>query len=486
MLKQEQKLQQRQTLSPQQIQAIRLLELPEIELEEQIKQELIDNPALDEGEEHISPEDEGDTTSGENEDSSSDESAEDLMMGDYNNNDEIPSYLDRELPGENSPREEIPVSGGTTFHDYLLEQLHLRDLSDQDKHVAEYIIGNIDDNGYLQRTLPAISDDLMFQVGLDIRVEKLGELLQIIQDFDPAGVGASDLQECLKLQLERRRGTTTAQLAYEIIDKAFEAFSKRHYEKIQRQFNISESDLKAAIQEISQLNPKPGSSWNDSFSESMTHISPDFIVDENDGELVLSLNNSNIPALRISRNYNEMLSDYTGNKANQTREKRDALLFIKQKIDAAQSFINAIQQRQQTLLTTMQAILDRQQEFFLTGDESRLRPMILRDIAEQTGYDISTISRATSNKYVQTQFGIYPLKYFFSESMQNESGEEFSSREIKKILQESIANEDKRTPLTDDKLCELLKEQGYTIARRTVAKYREQLGLPVARLRKVI
>ena len=484
MLKQEQKLQQRQTLSPQQIQAIRLLELPEIELEEQIKQELIDNPALDEGDAHASAEEETDITP--EEDASGNESAEDLLMGDYNNNDEVPSYIDREIPGENAPREEIPVSGGTTFHDYLLEQLHLRELSEADKQIAEYIIGNIDDNGYLQRTLPAISDDLMFQVGLDVPVGKLSELLQVIQDFDPAGVGATDLQECLKLQLERRRGTAATQLAYEIIDKAFEAFSKRHYEKIQRQFDISEEELKAAVQEISQLNPKPGSSWNDTFTESMTHISPDFLVEENDGELSLSLNNSNIPTLRISRNYNEMLSDYTGNRANQTREKRDALLFIKQKIDAAQSFINAIEQRQQTLLATMQAILDRQRDFFLTGDESRLRPMILRDIAEETGYDISTISRATSNKYVQTPYGVYPLKYFFSESMQSESGEEFSSREIKKILQESIDNEDKRAPLTDDKLCELLKEKGYAIARRTVAKYREQLGVPVARLRKLI
>ncbi len=486
MLRQEQKLQQRQTLSPQQIQAIRLLELPEIELEEQIRQELIDNPALDEGEAASTPEEENEISRQEEEGETANESAEDLLLGDYNNNDDLPSYIDREIPGENTPREEIPVSGGTTFHDYLLEQLYLRELSEEDKQIAEYIIGNIDDNGYLQRALPSIADDLLFQAGIDVPVEKLSELLQIIQDFDPAGVGASDLQECLKLQLERRRGTDAAQLAYEIIDKCFEAFSKRHYDKIQKQLNISEEKLKEAIQEISQLNPKPGSSWNDTFTESLTHISPDFLVDENDGELTLTLNNGNIPSLRISRSYNDMLNDYTGNKANQTRERRDALLFIKQKIDAAQSFINAIQQRQQTLLATMQAILDRQRDFFLTGDESRLRPMILRDVAEQTGYDISTISRATSNKYVQTPFGIYPLKFFFSESMQNDSGEEFSSREIKKILQESIDNEDKRAPLTDDKLCELLKEKGYAIARRTVAKYREQLGLPVARLRKVI
>ncbi|MCD7710754.1 MAG: RNA polymerase factor sigma-54 [Porphyromonadaceae bacterium] len=488
MLKQGQKLQQqqRQTLSPQQILSIRLLELSEIELEEQIKQELIDNPALEEGEDISSQEEGMDSMGEEGEEPLSKESTEELMMGDYSNDDDVPAYLDRELPDINAPREEIPIAGGTTFHDYLLEQLRLRNLPEEDRQIAEYIIGNIDDNGYLQRTLPAISDDLIFQTGIDVPVERLEKLLRIIQDFDPAGVGASTLQECLRLQLERMRENSSAQIAYDIVDKAFEPFSKRHYEKIQRQLNLSESELKTAIQEISQLNPKPGSSWNDLFTESLTHINPDFTVDENEGELILSLNNSNIPQLRISRNYNEMLSDYMGNKANQTREKRDALLFIKQKIDTAQSFINAIQQRQQTLISTMQAILNWQREFFLSGDESRLRPLILRDIAEQTGYDISTISRATSNKYVQTPFGIYPLKYFFSESMQNDAGEEISAREIKRILQEYIGNEDKHAPLTDDKLCDLLKEKGYAIARRTVAKYREQLGVPVARLRKII
>lgn len=486
MLRQEQKLQQRQTLSPQQIQAIRLIELSEIELEEQIKQELIDNPALEEAEDFATVDNATETVSDTDETAGGEESAEELLMGDYRNEDDMPAYLDRDSGDENRPHDDIPFAGGTSFHEHLTEQLQLRDISEDDRKIAEYIIGNIDDNGYLQRTLPAIADDLLFQTGTETPVEKLQELLQIIQDFDPAGVGASNLQECLLLQLERKRGTDAVRLAYDIIDKAFDAFGKRHYEKIARQFGIDEDALKAAIQEIAQLNPKPGSSWNDAFAENMNRISPDFFVDENDGELTLSLNNSHIPALRISRSYNEMLADYTGNKANRTNERRDALLFIKQKIDAAQSFINAVQQRQQTLSATMQAILERQRDFFLSGDESRLRPMILRDIAERTGYDISTISRATSNKYVQTAFGIYPLKYFFSESMQNDAGDEFSTREIKKILKESIEGEDKQSPLTDDRLCELLREKGYAIARRTVAKYREQLGIPVARLRKFL
>ena len=486
MLRQEQKLQQRQTLSPQQIQAIRLIELSEIELEEQIKQELIDNPALEEAEDFATADNATETVSDTDETAGGEESAEELLMGDYRNEDDMPAYLDLDSGDENRPHDDIPFAGGTSFHEHLTEQLQLRDISEDDRKIAEYIIGNIDDNGYLQRTLPAIADDLLFQTGTETPVEKLQELLQIIQDFDPAGVGASNLQECLLLQLERKRGTDAVRLAYDIIDKAFDAFGKRHYEKIARQFGIDEDALKAAIQEIAQLNPKPGSSWNDAFAENMNRISPDFFVDENDGELTLSLNNSHIPALRISRSYNEMLADYTGNKANRTNERRDALLFIKQKIDAAQSFINAVQQRQQTLSATMQAILERQRDFFLSGDESRLRPMILRDIAERTGYDISTISRATSNKYVQTAFGIYPLKYFFSESMQNDAGDEFSTREIKKILKESIEGEDKQSPLTDDRLCELLREKGYAIARRTVAKYREQLGIPVARLRKFL
>ena len=486
MLKQQlqQKLQQK--LSPQQIQVIRLLELTAIELEERIKQELVDNPALEEGsnEQQNDADSFGDDLQNEGD---SAESAEDISLGDYMSEDDIPDYkLEADNFSQKDHREEIPFSGNSSFHDNLLKQLGLRDLSEQEYKIAEYIIGNIDDNGYLQRPLSAISDDLIFQVGIDVGTEKLEELLQLIQDFEPAGTGASNLRECLLLQLERKPATSTNLLAYKIIDESFEEFSKKHYDKILKQHNIDESQLKDAIHEITTLNPKPGNIWNDSFSDGMSQIVPDFIVDSQDGEIILNLNNSQLPELRINRSYTQMLEDYMGNKENQTRERKDALLFVKQKLDAAQWFVDAVKQRQQTLLQTMQVIIDLQKEFFLTGDESSLKPMILKDVAERTGFDISTISRASNSKYVQTNFGIYPLKYFFSESMQNDSGEEVSSREIKKILQECIEHEDKRKPLADDKLCELLKEKGYIIARRTVAKYREQLGLPVARLRKEI
>ena len=486
MLKQQlqQKLQQK--LSPQQIQVIRLLELTAIELDERIKQEVVDNPALEEG--NNEPQSDTDTFGDDmqNEEGSN-ESAEDISLGDYRSEDDIPDYkLEADNFSQKDRREEIPFSGNSSFHDNLLKQLGLRNLSEQEYKIAEYIIGNIDDNGYLQRPLSAISDDLIFQVGIDVSIEKLEELLQLIQDFEPAGVGASNLRECLLLQLERRPATPANLLAYKIIDESFDEFSKKHYDKILKQYGIDESQLKDAIHEITTLNPKPGNIWGDSFSDGMSQVVPDFIVDVQDGEITLSLNNSQLPELRINRSYTQMLEDYMGNKQNQTRERKDALLFVKQKLDAAQWFVDAVKQRQQTLLQTMQVIIDLQKEFFLTGDESTLKPMILKDVAERTGFDISTISRASNSKYVQTNFGIYPLKFFFSESMQNDSGEEISSREIKKILQECIEHEDKRKPLADDKLCELLKEKGYVIARRTVAKYREQLGLPVARLRKEI
>ena len=462
-----------------------MLELTAVELEERIKQELVDNPALEEGPDE--PAGEIETYGNTSDEEGSDESAEELSMADYMSEDDIPDYkLEADNFSQKDRREEIPFSGSSSFHDHLLQQLGERHLDEQEYKIAEYIIGNIDDNGYLQRPLSAISDDLIFQVGIDISTEKLEELLQIIQDFEPAGTGSSNLRECLLLQLERKPATPATLLAYRIIEESFDEFSKKHYDKILRQHNIGEEQLKEAIREITLLNPKPGNVWSDSFSDGMSQIVPDFIVDAQDGVLTLSLNNSQLPELRISRSYTQMLEEYMGNKQNRTRDRKDALLFIKQKLDAAQWFVEAVRQRQQTLLQTMQVIIDLQKEFFLSGDESNLRPMILRDVAERTGFDISTISRASNSKYVQTSFGIYPLKYFFSESMQNDSGEEVSSREIKKILQECIEHEDKRKPLADDKLCEMLKEKGYIIARRTVAKYREQLGLPVARLRKEI
>lgn len=481
MLKQQLQLKLQQKLSPQQIQVMRILELTAIELEERIKQELVDNPALEEG-----PEEHNDDNLLSEEENNNTETAEDISLGDYLSEDDIPDYkLEADNFSHKDRREEIPFSGNSSFHDGLLRQLGLRNLNEEDTRIAEYIIGNIDDNGYLQRSLQAISDDLIFQAGIDVSTEKLEELLQIIQDFEPAGIGATNLRECLMLQLERKSATPANLLAYRIVDEMFEEFSKKHYDKILRQLNVNKEELKDAITEITSLNPKPGGGA-DSFEAGGNHIIPDFIVDEQDGELTLSLNNGELPELRVNRSYADMLKDYTGNKQNQTREKKDALLFVKQKLDAAQWFIDAVKQRQQTMLSVMEVILLLQREFFMTGDESTLKPMILRDVAERTGYDISTISRASNSKYVQTNFGVFPLKYFFSESMQNNSGEEISSREIKKILQECIDHEDKKKPLADDKLCELLKEKGYVIARRTVAKYREQLGIPVARLRKEI
>lgn len=485
MLKQQiqQKLQQK--LSPQQIQVIRLLELTTVEFEERIKQELVENPALDESssltddKDSIAEDETFDTENNSNE-------VEDLSLGDYYNEDDIPEYKLEERQSKTERREEIPFSGNSSFHDYLLKQLGLRELSAEQYKIAEYIIGNIDDDGYLRRELDAISNDIVFQTSIDVPLKQLEAYLKIIQTFDPPGVGASNLRECLMLQLKRKEQTPGICIAYKVLENCFEEFSKKHYDKIIRQLNISEEDLKSAIQEIITLNPKPGNQWSDSADGSNVQIIPDFIVETQDGEIYLSLNNGNIPQLRVSRNYTEMLEDYNNNKENQTREKRDALLFVKQKLDAAQWFIDAIQQRQQTMLKTMQVIIDLQREFFLTGDELTLKPMILKDVAERAGLDISTVSRASNSKYVQTNFGIFPLKFFFGEAVQNNSGEEISTREIKALLQSCVDNEDKKTPLADDKLCELLKEHGYSIARRTVAKYREQLGIPVARLRKEI
>ena len=478
-LQQEQKLQQK--LSPQQIQLMRLLELNEPEMEERIKQELVENPALDEAVDGVTD----DTANiNLNEDGQPTESAEQLSLGDYSSEDDIPDYRFGSGGYSQEERTEYtPVGGGSTFHEFLMEQLAVRKLSERDCHIAEYIIGNIDDNGYLQRPLDAISDDLIFQIGLDVSTAEIADILQIIQDFEPAGVGASTLQECLLLQLERRSGTPSNMLAFRIVNEMFDAFSKKHYDKIVKALEISEDDLRAAIHEISNLNPKPGSAWSEDYSAS-EQITPDFEVYEQDGSLVINFISGNIPTLTVSRQYREMFEDYNANKQNRTRERRDALLFVKQKLDAAQWFVNAVQQRRKTLLDTITAIVELQKDFFFTGIESDLRPMVLRDVAERTGYDISTISRATSTKYVQTPFGIYSLKHFFSEGIQNNEGDEVSTREIKHILQECVAQEDKSAPYSDDRLCELLHQKGYPIARRTVAKYREQLGIPVARLRK--
>lgn len=484
-LKQQLQLKQQQKLSPMQMQVIKLTELPVLELEERIKQELEDNPALEEGLEPTENASEYDDDYSPDDDTNI--SQEDITLGDYMNEDEIPDY---QLRDNNRPsvgkQDEIPFSVAASLHEYLIEQLGECEFNEEDEKVAEYIIGNIDESGYLDRSLSAISDDLIFQQNIDVSVPQLEEILKTIQDFEPAGIAARNLQECLLLQLERKEKSSTVDYAISIITNYFDEFSKRHYDKIIRQLGIDEDILKEVIQEITTLNPKPGNNWGDSLSITLSTIVPDFTVEAYNGELFLSLNNRNIPDLRVSREYSDLLKGYSNNKESMSADNKNAAVFVKQKLDSARWFIEAIKQRQDTLQRTMQAIMDMQYDFFLTGDEAQLKPMILKDIAQRTGYDISTISRVSNSKYVQTSFGIYSLKYFFSESMQTDTGEEISSREVKAILKECIENEDKKKPLTDDKLSEILKEKGYIIARRTVAKYREQMNLPVARLRKEI
>ncbi|MDD2799141.1 MAG: RNA polymerase factor sigma-54 [Bacteroidales bacterium] len=475
----QQKLQQR--LTPQQILQIKLLEYTSLELEEKILQELEENPALEEGAELT-----------ENDSNSLDEfdndnyGEEDFSLGDYLDEDDIPSYKLAEKQNQEDRSETFYLGDRESFHEELVKQLHLRDLSELETKVGEYIIGNIDSDGYLRRELNSISDDLLFQADIDISVKDLKEILNIIQDFDPAGVGAENLRDCLLLQLNKKEETPSILLAIQLLTQTFEEFTKKHYDKIANILKTTEEELKIAIHEITLLNPKPGNSVSDGVRADVYQIIPDFIVETIDEEIFTSLNNKNIPSLHVSRNYAEMLQDYSSNQANRNKENKAAVQFVKQKLDSAKWFIDALKQRQNTLTVTMEAIIDLQRGFFITGDESDLRPMILKDIAERTGLDISTISRVSNSKYVQTNYGVFALKYFFTDGMQTDSGEEVSTREIKNILREAIEAEEKRKPLTDEKLCEILNEKGYPLARRTVAKYREAMGIPVARLRKEI
>jgi RNA polymerase sigma-54 factor len=473
-------LQQRllQKLSPQQIQVIKLLEIPTMQLEQRIKSELEENPIL----ELIEGED-----TDENYDDNSDDSQSDdeFSLDDYLNEEDVPSYrLSTNNYSKDDKQVDMPYSSGVSFHDSLIEQIGLSDLSEEEEPIAEYIIGNIDEDGYLRRDLLSISDDLAFHLNIEVKLKDLERYLDIIQDFDPAGVGARDLQECLLLQIMRKKGKDSTCLAAKILQHNFEEFTKKHYDKIIRKYDISEEELKEAIDEILKLNPKPGSSYSNPMSKSNQVIVPDFLLDNSEGELQLSLNQRNAPDLQLNGTYIDLMKTYTGNKSKTSKDQKDALMFMKQKLDSAKWFIDAIRQRQQTLMVTMSEIIKFQKEFFEEGDETKLRPMILKDIADITGLDISTISRVSNSKYIQTHFGIYALKFFFSEGMQTDTGEEVSTREIKKILQECIANENKRQPVTDEKLADILKEKSYIVARRTVAKYREQLGIPVARMRK--
>jgi RNA polymerase sigma-54 factor len=481
-MKQKLSLQQKllQKLSPQQIQVIKLLEIPTLLLEQRIKKELEENPVLELEGEGGEPEEENETRDDAD---TSDVDNEEFTFDDYYDEDEdIPSYkLNVNNYSKDDKYVDIPFSVGTTFHEFLYEQLGMVKLTEEERQLAEYIIGNIDDDGYLRRELIAISDDLAFNLNIEVSEKELLRILKIIQDFDPPGVGARDLRECLLIQLNKKRGDKN-QVPYIIVDEFFDEFTKKHYTRIQSKLELSDAELKDAIDHILKLNPKPGSSYSNPLNKSNQHIVPDFILENIDGELILSLNQRNVPELKINEAYLGMLRALGDNHKN--KNKKEALQFVKEKLDSAKWFIDALQQRQTTLLQTMSEIISFQNEYFLDGDETKLRPMILKDIAERTNLDISTISRVSNSKYIQTHFGIYPLKYFFSEGLQKDDGEEVSTREIKKILQDCIDNEDKKKPLTDDKLALILKKKTYNIARRTVAKYREQLGIPVARLRK--
>jgi RNA polymerase sigma-54 factor len=464
---------------------IKLLEVPTLQIEQRIKKELEENPALEEGEEDEEIPAESDD--GEEFDEE-DKDQEEFTLDDYIEEDEIPEYRlqANNYSKDDEKRAEIPFSVGSSFHEHLESQFGLRDLTDKQKILGEFIIGNIDEDGYLRRELVNIVDDLAFLQNMTTTVEELEEVLKIIQDLEPPGVGARTLKECLLLQLEKKdHSQPSVKLAHSIIDLQFEEFSKRHYDKIIARLGISENELKSAIDEVLKLNPKPGGVYSDPYNKIAQPIIPDFILEHSEEGFDLHLNSRNLPELRLSPAYTEMLQTYSRDKGNK-KDMKDAIMFVKQKIDSAKWFIDAIRQRQNTLLLTMNAILEYQQEYFIDGDETKLKPMILKDVAEMTGLDISTVSRVANSKYIQTHFGIFPLKFFFSEGLQTDSGEEVSTREIKRILQDCIDNEEKRRPLTDERLTEILQEKGYQIARRTVAKYREQLNIPVARLRREI
>jgi RNA polymerase sigma-54 factor len=485
-----QSLQQKllQKLSPQQILLMKLLQIPSMALEQRIKQEIEENPVLEIDDEYDGKEDDNsdeydDTPQEKNEDSQND-----VDIHDYLDDDDVPSYrLNAGNTSASDEHRDMPMVADTGFIELLLSQLEIKNLPVQKLTIGKTIIGNLDEAGYLQRDLTAMVDDLAFTQGVSSNLEEIEQMLRVVQGFEPAGVGARTLQECLILQLKRLDISPSVKLAITILDRCFEDFSKKHYDKIMKRTHSDEEELRNAISEILKLNPKPGSAFSPSTAGNQ-YVIPDFIIEIKDGILELSLNQRNMPELRLSRTYTEMLETYGENKNRKEKNdsQRDAVIFIKQKIDSARWFIEAIKQRQDTLYLTMKAIMDYQQKYFLEGDETKLRPMILKDIAEIVSLDISTISRVANSKYVQTPYGTFLLKSFFSESLQNDQGEEVSTREIKKILSDCIAAEDKSKPLTDEELTAILKQKGYPIARRTVAKYRELLNIAVARLRKVM
>lgn len=469
MLKQglQQKLQQ--GLSPLQIQTIKLLELPTLELEQRIKKELEENPVLDEA-----PSSE-ETDDGE---------PKNVSLSDYSPDDPTPSYrLYINNQGKDLKPQYNTFSVKESFHQNLEMQLGYSGLTGDDRAIASFIIGSIDDDGYLRRDIVSLTDDIAFRLNIETTPKHVEKILKVIQEFEPVGVGARDLRECLMLQLRAKEQTPERKRAEEILENYFEEFSRKHYDRIMTRTGMSKDELKEAMDEIVHLNPRPGGQIDDSYVEQAQQIVPDFILDNKDGELILTMPKFSVPELRVNKRYADLLMN---SAASSGKRGKEAVSFVKQKLDSAKWFVEAIKQRQNTLQNTMKAILDFQHDFFLDGDETKLKPMVLKNIAEKTGLDISTISRVVNCKYIQTNFGVYPLKYFFSEGMKTESGDEVSTREIKKVLSESIEAEDKKKPLTDEELVTVLSQKGYKVARRTVAKYREQLNIPIARMRKEI
>ena len=464
-----QKLQQ--TLSPQQIQMIKLLELPTVQLEQRVKQEIEENIVLE-----------------EEENASDDEEAQKISVDDYIRDDDTPSYKSRiNNFSKDDKQRPVNITEGRSMQEYLAEQLRYRNLSDRDMRIAEFLVGSIDEDGYLRRDLDSISDDIAFSLGIEVAPDELERVLGIIHQLEPAGIGARNLQECLLLQMRLRRMDSPAKrLARKIVTSYFEEFVKKHYEKLMSRLGVGEEEFRDAIEEIRHLSPKPGNLYSEGGMDTTPYIIPDFRIDYHDGQFELSLNSYNIPEVKINRRYMEMIRDMVTSNGTVAEKNREAIQFVKSKIDSAKWFISAIKQRHDTLMRTMQEILNFQKEYFKDGDKSKLRPMILKDIADRTGLDVSTISRVVNSKYAQTHFGIILLKSLFSEAMQTESGEIVSSYEIKNLLQTCIDEEDKRHPLTDETLMNILNAKGYCIARRTVAKYREMLDIPVARLRKQI
>lgn len=459
-----------QTLSPQQIQMIKLLELPAMMLEQRVKQEIEENIVLEEDER------------------SDDEQEQTISVDDYIREDDTPSYKSRiNNFSKDDKQRPVNISEGRSLQEYLAEQLGYRNLSERERHIAEFLIGSIDEDGYLRRDLESISDDIAFSLGIESTIEELERILAVIHQLEPAGIGARNLQECLLLQMaQRKMESPSRRLAHKIISTYFEEFVKKHYEKLIARLDVSEDEFRDAIDEIKHLSPKPGNLYSEGGMDTTPYIIPDFTLDYHDGQFDLSLNSYNIPEVKINRRYVNMIRDMVSSDGTISDSNKEAVQFVKSKIDSAKWFISAIKQRHDTLMRTMQEILSFQQEYFRDGDKSKLRPMILKDIADRTGLDVSTISRVVNSKYVQTHFGIILLKSLFSEAMQTDSGESVSSYEIKNILQNCIDEEDKRHPLTDETLMNILNSKGYCIARRTVAKYREMLDIPVARLRKQI